>query len=181
MGVLNDFVKNFRETVRDLNDKATVKEKELRRSVDEQAKNVTPESVMYEAELSPFLKNVNNAFNGTLFDDTSDENAAMMYNNPYPITADDAARLEPYRQQFYDFFDEYSSEADPIKRMIIIDKYGYGPLGKSPLTGEILQDMSLTERYYAQEKKQNPYYKDNARVYRNMFDGQLNLYKPRRS
>lgn len=179
--MLGDFIKNFREAVRDLNDKTAAKEKELRNAVDERAKNVTPESVMYEVSTTPFQKNVDRAYNGTLFDTTSDADTAMMYANPYPITAENAAQIEPYRQQFYQFFNEYTAEEDPVNRMIIIDKYGMGPLGQLPLTGEILQNMGIADKFFADEKKRNPYYKQNANSYLQMFEGELDRFRPKRA
>ena len=97
-----------------------------------------------------------------------------------PLTYNDIQRIMPYKEFFDMNMDIYAKEADPEKRIQLLDFMGTKtPLGTLPGTARYLQIMRNTEEAVKRHGTTNYQYGETAKHFRDLLNSEVNKFNPR--
>lgn len=166
----SDFIKNFRDALSQAKEKA--REEASGDRIDKPELNENDFWAKHRA-----------AFNGQRYVNEGDgpEPSARIAEET-PLSYDDVQRIMPYKQFFDMNMDLYSKEADPDKRIQLLDFMGTKtPLGRLPGMARYLQIMRNTEDAVKREGTSNYQYGATAKHFQDVLNGEINKFGPHRA
>lgn len=102
--------------------------------------------------------------------------------NQPPLSYNDIQRIMPYKEFFDMNMDVYAKEADPEKRIQLLDFMGTKTaLGTLPGTARYLQIMRNTEEAVKRHGTTNYQYGETAKYFKDVLNGEIDKFGPHRA